>query len=78
MPHYAFFVNNNDIRATDNISEQSALVESGYQKIDFETDAVDSVVAIKLLQKHLSLNTEAIQKFTGDITFTSIIDSLIR
>lgn len=78
MPHYAFFVNNNDIFATESISEQSALLESGYQKIDFETDAVDSSVAIKLLQKHLSLNTEATQKFTGDITFASIIESLIR
>ncbi|TNV17902.1 hypothetical protein FH968_17755 [Buttiauxella sp. B2] len=78
MPHYVFFVKNTDIRALDSISEQVELLKSGYQKIDFESEAADYTAAMKDLKQHHDANTEANKQFTGDITFSAIIESLLR
>lgn len=78
MPRYAFFIKDKDVRATDIINEHSELLGSGYEKVDFEAEAENNSAALKLLQEHLSQNTEANRKFTGDVTFSSFIESLLR
>lgn len=78
MPHYKFFVKQSDVRATDSDVEGTEFLGSGYQKLDFEAEAADKKGALKKLQVHFGENTSAIKNFTGDITFSSIIESLLR
>lgn len=78
MPHYKFFVKQSDVRTTESDAEGSELLNSGYQKLDFEADAADKKGALKKLQVHLGENTTAVKNFSGDITLSSIIESLLR
>jgi hypothetical protein len=78
MHRYSFYVKDQDVQAVKNVAEQDELVGMGYQKIDFESEVTDHTAAIKDLQRHLAANTEATKNFTGDITFSSIIESLLH
>ncbi|RLM11356.1 hypothetical protein [Gibbsiella quercinecans] len=78
MPHYQFYVKADDVRATDGDTESAELLDLGYQKIDFEADTPDKKSALKQLRTRLSENTAAAKNFAGDITFSSIIGSLLR
>lgn len=78
MPHYKFYVKADDVRATDSDTESAQLLDSGYQKSDFEADTPDKKSALKQLRTHLGENTAAAKNFAGDITFSSIIGSLLR
>jgi len=78
MPKYRFFAKNNEIAATESTLPDADFLNEGYEKIDFETDAEDKEAAINSLKNYLSQNTDATKKYTGDITFSSIIESLLR
>lgn len=80
MPGYMFFISGADIKTVVSGSAYAAqlLASPGTEKIDFETEASDKQEAQLKLKTHLEKNNKSLKNFTGDITFSAIIESLLR
>ncbi len=80
MPNYVFFINGADIKTAVSGSVHADQLSSSpdFEKIDFETKAVDRQDAQLKLKTHLEENTGALKDFSGDITFSAVIESLLR
>lgn len=80
MPKFVFFHNGSDIRTAiaDSVYAGQLSLTPGFEKVDFETEAIDRRDAQIKLRTHLEENTEALKMFTGNTTFSAIIESLMR
>lgn len=78
MPKFVFFHNGSDIRTAmnDSVYAGQLSLTPGFEKMDFETEAVDRRDAQIKLRTHLEENTDAIKSFAGNTTLTAIIESL--
>ncbi|MCY0775181.1 hypothetical protein OWK27_21070 [Enterobacter cloacae complex sp. 2022EL-00788] len=80
MPKFIFFKSGADIvtAVSQSVYADQLSTSSEYEKIDFETEATDKQAAVLKLKEYLETNTSALKDFSGDITFSSVIESLLR
>jgi hypothetical protein len=80
MPRYVFFINNENVTSavSNSVYAEQLASLSGYEKIDFETEAKDKQDAELKLKAHFGENTKAVKEFGGDITFSSVIEAFLR
>lgn len=80
MPRYIFFVNDEKVTSavSNSVYAERLASSSGFEKIDFETEANDKQDAELKLKAHLGENTQAVKEFGGDITFSSVIEAFLR
>lgn len=80
MPKFVFFKSDTDIvtAVSQSVYADQLSTSSAYEKIDFETEATDKQAAVLKLKEYLETNTNALKDFSGDIAFSSVIESLLR
>lgn len=80
MPKFIFFKSGADVvtAVSQSVYADQLSTSSEYEKIDFETEATDKQAAVLKLKEYLETNTSALKDFSGDITFSSVIESLLR
>lgn len=80
MPKYVFFKKDTDIvtALNDSVYAGQLMASPVYEKIDFETEANDKQAALLKLKEFIEKNTNALKDFSGDVTFSAVIDSLLR
>lgn len=80
MPKFVFFKSGTDIvtAVSESVYVDQLSTSSEYEKIAFETEATDKQAAVLKLKAYLETNTNTLKDFSGDITFSSVIESLLR
>ncbi|QKJ85115.1 hypothetical protein PMPD1_0132 [Paramixta manurensis] len=80
MPKYVFFASNGLVKTaiSDSVYAEQLSSSPELKIIEFEAEANDKHEAQLKLKSHLEQNTETLKDFGGDVTLSSIIESLLR
>lgn len=80
MKKYTFIYNNEKYLLCDeskkNESELGNIIGEGFQKIEIE--AASKKEAVKIFKEKIGENIKALDEYTKDISFTSIIEAFLR
>ncbi len=80
MKSFIFFYSNDSYKITEasNIKQEEIdkLVQQGFTRTDIQAD--NKKTAIEIANKITGINTKELQEFGKDVTFSAIIESILR